>query len=776
MKINVGEANVIIFSDDDSKSEWVDSSVASEVAEVTLDEYISLSNSGSLNGNVVYLPIPPSESLMGNVDPGGPIVASLVWSALTRTVSGGVPFNDADIRTLAQCCNEKSSYWENPSNTAVSFDRFYNTKRIFKQAVSLQAGLAADGITSTKVKNTYIQHIMPDRSDISEIQFFSTFNSTSGTDSANVGNGSNTHIWLTSTTTPGWEYLKLRPNLNVDHYVRITNSAFPSQQLYSLESRIDVGGNYMFSNIAFGANVYFNGPLGFRHYPMVFYFNTAVKSDNVNAIPMFSANAFMTTGSGSATQPERTSVVINVNGGWDWPILHTDNGLSSLWNSGDRRIPHLGMSGNVSAWYSSFQTNVRSTSVGTGLLDDGSEKYIFDNLSRNNLTPGLTASYGYCFFVCGTLGNKTSNNYKIIPYGNACVGYRDDSGSNLAHVRGIYHGVQVSDTRGGTFNRDHIWVCQGTSSLPRSQGSRYSILVAASVSLNDGTHYNFTRFRNNAVPRVQLWSRDVTVYNNGTKCNVWITGIGDDGHSAATGTIENPQLVFGEIEYESQKSDVFIARHNKSDGSITHFNIISSRPTEMPGNYKPRWTIRCARNNTVIGAQTAYISSATNNDNTYMDLKFIIYDKSRVIPGFFLFSTSNLLSSVSTVFTNRAGPATNVFCSPTEIVSGTVTAFGGVKYNLGANLFTIKNMIPYSTTFTVPQGPPPGSPNHDPDVNYTVQDVESTYLNAGGGIQLRNDIQAVKGDANVFTSAGMIVTNYLTLTDIRSTFSRNRIY
>lgn len=773
MKINVGEANVLIFSDEDNKSEWVDSSVASEVAEVTLDDYISLSNSGSLNGNVVYLPMPQSESLMGNVDPGGPIVASLVWSALTRTVSGGVPFNDADIRTLAQCCNDKSSYWENPSNTAVSFDRFYNTKRIFKEAVSLQAGQAADGITSSKVKNTYIQHIMPDRSDISEIQIFNTFNPTSGSDSANVANGSNIHIWLTSTTTPGWEYLKLRANLNVDHYVRITNSAFPSQQLYSLESRIDSGGNYIYSNIGLGANVYFNGPLGFRHYPMVFFFNTAAKTDLVNAIPMFEANAFMTTGSGSATQPERTSVVIGVNGGWDWPILHTDNGLSCLYGSSSRQIP--GPTGNTPGWYSSFQTNVRSTSSGSGLLDDGSEKYIFDNLSRNNISPGSAASYGYCFFVCGTLATKTSNHYKIIPYGNACVGYNDVA-SNTAHVRGIYHGVQVYDTRGSTFNRDHIWVNQGVSSLPRSQGSRYSILVAASVSLNDGTHYNFTRFRNNNVPRPQLWSRDVTVYNNGIKCNVWVTGIGDDIHSAATGGVEAPQLVFGEIEYESQKSDVFIARHNKSDGSITHFNIIASRPTEMPGNYKPRWTIRVARNNTIVGSQTAYISSPTNQDYTYMDLRFIVYDRSRVIPGFFLFSTSNLLSTVSTVLTNRAGPATNVFCSPTEIVSGTVTAFGGVKYNLGANIFTIKNLIPYSTTFTVPQGPPPSSPYYDPPVNYTVQDSESSYLNAQGGIHVRNDIEAVKGDANVFTSASMRVSNYFTLTDIRSTFSRNRIY
>jgi hypothetical protein len=627
---------------------------------------------------------------------------------------------------------------------------FYNEKRIWKEGVDADT---LTGITNSRIKNTYIQHLFPNRYDIDEVQMISMESQTNG-QGANEVSGSNTIIFLTSKTTPGWEYIKLRPNLLLEDCFRITNSIYSSQQKYFLPSRIDYNHKLNNSNIIFGANIFMNGPMGPRDYPLLFSIHPNYK---LSGIPRYLANAFMTVGSGSPTIPNLITHVQN-DPGYGYGIFHSDNGLSAMYIGNGMRTPFSGSaSANAYNWYTNYVTDIRGS--GSGMRDDGTEKFIFDNLSRNNTASPGSVHRGV-YFVCGTINKKIADHFKIIPYGNVRAGFRDESNASAAIATS--HAVQVFDSRGSTFNRDHIFTDQGFTSLSPSQGNRWSLMISASVILNGGVHYNITRFNGNAVPRHTNFSNDVSVFNNGNKCNLWVRGFGAGGRHTTWGpgySNEIPLLVFGEIEYEPNKSDVFIARHGQQVGDLLNFNIIASRPTENINGFFPRWTIVCARNNPTIGANTAYISSTVNNTYTYLDMKFIIYDKSGVIPGMFLFSASNLLITTPTIFSDRAGPSTKLFCTPNEIIGSDPS----IKYKAGANVFQVENVLPYAGPMIVPHMT--GVENR-----YTVEITNSSYYT------VTNDIQSQHTDANLYTSTSLIVNSYFTFTDIKSQFSRNRIY
>ncbi|NBP00637.1 MAG: hypothetical protein EBU90_11015 [Proteobacteria bacterium] len=769
MKIDVLEGNVLLFTTEDAQ--WVDNSVADTIAYVTEEEYLDLSNL-SLPANSIIKIIPSAnltEGLYGNVVVSSGVSMANINLALRKSASQTISFDDPDIRTLGQCCDEESVGFGVLADTPVSMSNFYNTPRFFKIATGSNTSYTIDGITPSRIKQTMIQHMLYDRFDIEDMQFFTTYPAGDGTVPSMANNGANIHIWLTSTNSTGWEYLKLLPNLKVDHYVRISNNSFPSQQKYSLDCRIDVGGDYIYSDIAWGANIYFNGPQGFRDYPLVIFISTGRKDGA--GLPLCNANAFTTL---TNPIPNRVTTCIGVNGGWNYPILHTDVGTHQYYATDSRFVaaPTTTFS-NIAFWRASYSSNTAGGSLGPGRLDDGSELYVFDNISRNNNT--TVNSYPYRYFVCGTNENKKSNHYKVVTYGNSYGGgYLWGSNSSLSR-RGTGNAMQVVDTRGGTYNRDHIWVNQGVSGILRSQGSNYNITIAASTEINGKAHYNLTRFRANAIPRPQNWSKDIFIYNQGTQSNLWVTGIGDDYHprnSLAAGETV-PTLVVGEIEYDTNASDVFIARHQKSDGSMTHFNTITSRFTENGGDQskKARWTIRIARNNTLSGSVSSYTSSATAEDYTFMNLNFIIWDKKRIVPGFFWVQASNLLNTVGTVFSNRAGPTNNTFCNQVEIVGS-----GGEKYKVGANIFSIYNIRPYIGSAFVPYGP-------SESALYTLEDYNSSSTSPqgpagkdGGGVELQNCLDWNYANANVYSPASMIVTNYLTLENISGSFVRRRIY
>jgi len=671
--------------------------------------------------------------------PGGTSVSMAnINTALLRTSSQTISFDDVLVRTIGQCCENQSVTLNIPDKTPVSLSNFRDAARYYKNASSIYA----NGFTQSGIRQTYIQQFMYDRQNIKDVRIaIYLFGSTGST--ASISNGCNVHMLVTTTDpSTGFEYIRMRANTIYEAY-RLKNTTYPDNQVYEInDSPLHTApGNYNgpFDYLHWGGNAYIFGPQGAKQYPACYW----LKTDSSNPATFY-GNAFSvsshTVNYFSAAAPEQRA--------YPYGAVGSPNGFISIMDGYTNMTFRPATTSNAA--YLTY-----SSRSGAGLMDDGSERYIFKIIS--SIFNAATAARRCYVFVCGAETVKTSNHYKLVPIGNIRGAFWSSSANAL--LRGQGHALQITDSRGSgeIYNRDYIQVINDIG-VRYSQSGVYKLTVYASTRVNGKYHLNHTRFDGNACPSSYIYSTDTFVYANGTQANLLVTGCATDNHNNATGAPGAPTVAFGEIEYDpaNNASDIFIARYFQTSGVMSHFNIISSRPVEGEQR-KPRWTVRIPETNLAHGGNTAYISGGS--DHTYLDFKFVIWDKKQIVPGFFLFSTSNLLSTFGTIFHDRTGPSSNTFCTP-NVIPELGAQYNG--YNEKANIFTVSRLTT-SGSVVIPNGP-------SESVTYTLTTENST------GFTLRNDIWVNYNTANIATDASLRLNDYFTVENITASVTKRQIY
>jgi hypothetical protein len=665
-------------------------------------------------------------------------------TALLRTSSQTISFDDVLVRTIGQCCENQSVTLNIPDKTPVSLSNFRDNARYYKNATSIYA----NGFTQSGIRQTYIQQFMYDRQNIKDVKI-ALFLPSGYSSTPAPTNGSNVHILVTSTDpSTGFEYVRLRANTTYTAF-RIKNTLYPDNQFYELNNTpLHIGASSYTDSaewLHWGGNAYVSGTSGEKQYPSLFWLRT---SGNANPQTWFTGTAVDV----STHNVEYFSAVIPEQRSYPNGMAAGPNGfLTAIDGATSANFRPSGTNNIANAAYYTY-----STRSGSGLMDDGSERFIFKVLT--SLFSTTTARRNYAF-VCGSETVKTSNHYKIVPIANIRGFFYSSVANALLRTQG--HALQITDSRGtgSIYNRDYIQVITDISAR-FTQSGIYKIILYASTQVNGKYHLNHTRFDGNNVPSTYIFSRDTFVYANGVQANLLVTGAATDTHQAASNPYTTPTVAFGEIEYDydNNASDIFIARYFQDTGILSHFNIISSRPVEGEQR-KPRWTVRIPDINLAHGSNVAYISGGS--DHTYLDFKFVIWDKKQIVPGFFLFSTSNLLSSFGTIFHDRTGPSNNTFCTP-NVIPELGAQYNG--YNEKANIFTV-NRLTTATSVVIPNGP-------SESVTYTLTTESSA------GLTIRNDIWVNYNVANVGASrtGWSLLNNYFTLEDITASVTKRQIY